>query len=173
MRGSATGAAGLGINLTAQHVVIFALSGMVAGIGGVLQSVQQQLVSPPLFNYQISLAFVVIVVTTGAVTIEGALQAGFGFVVLQQLLTYVPARLGGNGLVFVLFAVGALTYAAHPEGIVEFQKRRWNQRIERLVLRPEALAERTAAGSHGPGRGSEYADGAVGVGSVEAVVTDG
>lgn len=155
MRGSETGAAGLGINLTGQHVVIFALSGLVAGIGGVLMAVQQEQVSPPLFNYQISLAFVVIVVTTGAVTIEGALQAGIGFVVLEQLLTYVPARFGGNSLVIVLFAFGALTYTSHPEGILEFQKRRWNERIERLLFRQETLAARAVSG-HGPVAG--YSD---------------
>ena len=76
----------------------------------------------------------VIVVTTGVSTVEGAIQAGFGFVVLQQLLTYVPARWGGNNLVIVFFAFGALTYAAHPEGILEYQKRRWTLRFERLLF---------------------------------------
>ena len=81
------------------------------------------------------MAFVVIVVTTGVSTVEGAIQAGMGFVVIQQLLTYLPARFGGNSLVIVLFAFGALTYAAHPEGILEFQKRRWTLRFERPDLR--------------------------------------
>ncbi len=35
---------------------------------------------------------------------------------------------------FVLFAFGAFTYASHPEGILEFQKRRWTLRMERLVF---------------------------------------
>ena len=134
MRGSETAAAGLGINLTWQRVLIFALSGVVAGIGGTLLAIQQQAVSSAEFNYQLSLAFVVIVVTTGVSTVEGAIQAGFGFVVIQQLLTYLPARFGGNSLVFVLFAFGAFTYASHPEGILEFQKRRWTLRMERLVF---------------------------------------
>ena len=145
MRGSETGAGGLGINLTWQH----ALSGLVAGIGGSLQVSQQQQVSPALFNYQISLVFVVVVVTTGASTVEGALQAGFGFVILQQLLTYVPARLGGNSLVVVFFAFGALTYAAHPEGILEFQKRRWTLRFERMIFHTDPLAPGRAPGMPG------------------------
>ncbi len=140
MRGSETAASGMGINLTWQHLVVFALAGAVAGLGGTLQVIQQQAVSPALFNYELSLVYVVIVVTTGAGTVEGALQAGFGFVVLQQLLTYVPARLGGDSLVVVFFAFGALTYAAHPEGILEFQKRRWTARFERLFFGPETPA---------------------------------
>ncbi len=134
MRGSETAAAGLGINLTWQRVLIFALSGVVAGIGGTLLTIQQQSVTAEGFNYEFSLAFVVIVVTTGVSTVEGAINAGFGFVVIQQLLTYLPPRFGGNSLVFVLFAFGAINYAAHPEGVLEFQKRRWTQRMERLVF---------------------------------------
>jgi branched-chain amino acid transport system permease protein len=134
IRGSETGASGLGINLTWQHVLIFALSGMIAGLGGTMQAIQQQAVNPELFNSTLSLVYVVVVVTTGTATVEGALQAGFGFVILQQLLTYVPQRLGGNSLVIVFFAFGALSYTSHPEGILEYQKRTWTQRFERLVF---------------------------------------
>jgi ABC-type transport system involved in cytochrome bd biosynthesis fused ATPase/permease subunit len=57
-------------------------------------------------------------------TVEGAIQAGIGFFVTSQLLTYLPARFGGSSLVIVLFAFGALQYAKHPRGVFEFQKRR-------------------------------------------------
>jgi branched-chain amino acid transport system permease protein len=134
MRGSETAAAGIGINLTWQRILIFALSGVVAGIGGTILTIQQQSVNADQFNYQLSLAFVVIVVTTGVGSIEGAIQAGMGYVIIQQLLSYLPSRYGGTGLTFVLFAFGALTYAAHPEGILEFQKRRWTMRFERLIF---------------------------------------
>ena len=106
-----------------------------AGLGGALYAALQQTVTPADFNYQLSLVFVVVVVTTGVRTIEGAIQAGIGFVVLQQLLSYLPGRWGSNGVAIVLFAFGALTYAAHPEGVVEFQKRIWTERVDRLVHR--------------------------------------
>ncbi|MGH9096720.1 MAG: ABC transporter permease subunit, partial [Acidimicrobiales bacterium] len=115
-------------------IQIFALSGAVAGIGGTLLVIQQQTVNAMQFNYQLGLAFVVIVITTGVSSIEGAIQAGMGYVVVQQVLTYLPARYGGNGLTFVLFAAGALTYVAHPEGILEYQKRRWTMRFQGLIL---------------------------------------
>lgn len=133
MRGSEVGAAGIGINLAWQRVLVFGLSGAVAGVGGALLAVQRASVAPAEFNYQLSLALVVIVVTTGVRTVEGAIQAAFGFVVVQELLQYAPQRF--SGLTFVLFAAGALSYAAHPEGIVELQKRRWTARVERVVLR--------------------------------------
>lgn len=159
MRGSETAAAGLGINLTWQRILIFALSGAVAGIGGTMLVIQQESVNASQFIYALSLAYVVIVVTTGVSTVEGAIQGGIGFVVIQQLLTYLPARFGGNSLTIVLFAFGALTYAAHPEGILEFQKRRWTLRFERLLfgnqdaagLSPATLGPPASSGS-GPGR---------------------
>jgi branched-chain amino acid transport system permease protein len=157
MRGSETAAAGLGINLTWQRILIFALSGAVAGIGGTLLIIQQESVNASQFTYELSLAFVVIVVTTGVSTVEGAIQGGMGFVVIQQLLTYLPARFGGNSLTIVLFAFGALTYSAHPEGILEFQKRRWTLRFERLIFGDREGAEPVSLGppapaASGPGR---------------------
>jgi ABC-type branched-subunit amino acid transport system permease subunit len=146
MRGSETAAAGLGINLTWQRIVVFAFSGAVAGIGGVLITIQQQTASANQWNYEFSLVFIVLVVTTGVSTVEGAIQAAFGYVVIQQILTYLPARLGGSSLVIVLFAFGALQFARHPEGILEFQKRRgsvgWERRLfpdEYYKLHPDEL----------------------------------
>jgi hypothetical protein len=55
--------------------------------------------------------------------------------VTEQIQTTVlPARIGAGSLTVALFAFGALTYAAHPEGVLEYQKRRWNQRFERLFF---------------------------------------
>jgi branched-chain amino acid transport system permease protein len=133
MRGSEVAAEGIGINVTMQRVVVFAISGAIAGLGGTIYATAQSVVSPTSFDYQFGLAFVVVVVTTGAAKVEGAIQGGIGFVVVQQLLALLPQRF--QGLTIVLFAFGALTYAKHPEGIVEFQKRRWTQRFERILFR--------------------------------------
>jgi branched-chain amino acid transport system permease protein len=176
MRGSETAAAGLGINLTWQRVLIFGISGVVAGIGGTLLTIQQQAVSAQNFNYEFSLAFVVIVVTTGVSTVEGAINAGFGFVIIQQILTYLPARLGGDSLVFVLFAFGAIQYAAHPEGVLEFQKRRWTLRMERLVFHtgdPPAPGGGSLLGAYGSaGGGPVNGDGALSLVDSEPRVVD-
>ena len=155
MRGSETAAAGIGINLTWQRILIFALSGAVAGIGGTLLVIQQGVANPQQFNYVFSLAFVVIVVTTGVTTVEGAIQGAFGYVIIQKLLGYAPQQFAN--LTFVLFAFGALTYAQHPEGILEFQKRRSMQRFEPLFERwfpgrdsdPGPQDERVMAGGLG------------------------
>jgi len=75
----------------------------------------------------------VAVITTGVKSVEGAVQAGMAFAIIAQILTYVPTRL--SGIEFVLFAFGALNYARHPEGIVEYQKTQWMNRVARLLRR--------------------------------------
>jgi branched-chain amino acid transport system permease protein len=144
MKGSETGAAGVGINITWQRLLIFAMSGMVAGIGGTLLVLNTQNANPNQFNYQLSMVFVVIVVTCGVGTVEGAIQGGIAFVVIQQLLTYAPPRFQGVG--FILFALGALTYAAHPEGVVEFVKRRQTLALQaRFFKRPTSSGDVTTS----------------------------
>jgi len=141
MRGSETAAAGIGINLTWQRILVFALSGAIAGVGGVVYSIQQQAANSADWNYLYSLAFVVIVVTTGVSTVEGAIQGAMGYIVTQHILNaYLPTRF--NSLVIVGFAFGALTYARHPEGVLEYQKARstmrWQQRVfkDRIAAMP-------------------------------------
>ena len=153
MRGSETAAASIGINLTWQRVLIFALSGAVAGIGGMVYSLYQTNVNANSFNYELSLVFVVVVVTTGVSTVEGAIQAGIGLTVIEQLVTYLPGRFGGESLVFVLFAFGALTYASHPEGVLEFQKRTWTARFERIFFTQGSPPVVTASRDTGPSPG--------------------
>jgi len=146
MRGSETATAGLGVNPTWQRIVVFALSGAIAGVGGLLHSLEQQVVSPTDWNAEISLVLVVLVVTTSVTTVEGAIQAGIGFFVTEQILTTVlPARIGASSLTVVLFAFGALTYASHPEGVLEYQKRKGTMRFERLFFAREAAAQEERA----------------------------
>ena len=45
----------------------------------------------------------------------------------------------------MLFAFGALTYAQHPEGVLEYQKRRSTQRFERLFFAREAAEQEEPA----------------------------
>jgi branched-subunit amino acid ABC-type transport system permease component len=154
LRASPIGAESVGINPSAAKVFVFALSAGLAGLGGALYASLQQSITPADFNYQFSLIFVVVVVTTGVRTVEGAIQAGIGFVVVQQLLSYLPGRWGSGGLAIVFFALAALTYAGHPEGVVEYEKRVWTERFERWLRRggssPGAMAMAGAASADRP-----------------------
>jgi branched-chain amino acid transport system permease protein len=141
VRGSEPGATSLGISLLRSRVTVFALSAGIAGVGGTMFGSLYHSVSASSFSYVYSLAFVVVVVTTGARRIEGALQAGMAFAIITLLLTYAPQRFGG--ITPVLFAFGAMTYAAHQEGIVEYQKRKWLNRVSKLLAAYDARRGRT------------------------------
>jgi branched-chain amino acid transport system permease protein len=139
MRGSPTAASSLGINLTRSKVTVFALSAGIAGIGGALLAMvlQSQVTGgatgSSTFYYIWSLAWVVVVITTGSRSVEGAVQAGMGFAIISYLLTLAPSSWNLANLNIVLFAIGAFTYAAHPEGILEYQKSQWMRRTSRVL----------------------------------------
>ena len=85
------------------------------------------------------------VVTLGARTVEGAIQAAVGFIFFEAVVlpTWIPFAVNHlqplyhmhalpAGLQPILFGLGALTYAKHPEGILEFQKRKSYALFERM-----------------------------------------
>lgn len=121
IRGSEPAAASIGINPFRSKVVAFAVSAGIAGLGGSLLAMHKGQANPFDFVPFLGLFWVVIVSTLGTRTVQGAVMAGFS-------LMLVPEILSGLGLpaafAFILFGLGALTYARHPEGVVEFQTRR-------------------------------------------------
>src|SRR5204862_5678910 len=107
--------------------VAFALSAALAGLGGALLALLQGTVSSDSFNYFYSMFWLVLVVTTGVRTVEGAVNAGMALVFVPELLHHLPGRWAN--LEYVLFGFGAINYAKHPEGIVEYQTRRSVERV--------------------------------------------
>jgi branched-subunit amino acid ABC-type transport system permease component len=133
LRGSETAATAIGINPSRARVLAFALSAGIAGLGGGLLTIQENQANFTA-NYSplLGLLWLVIVVTLGARTVEGAVQAGLAF-------AFVPEILKALGLSpayqFILFGLGAITYARHPEGIVEYNKRRSLDAVQRFLTR--------------------------------------
>ena len=143
VRGSQVAAETVGIDPRRAKIVAFALSAAIAGVGGGLLGSLQGTVSGESFNYFFSLFWLVLVVVTGVRTVEGAVNAGMALVFFPELLHHLPGRLAD--LEYVAFGFGAITYAKHPEGIVEYQKRRSIERIVRWRRRrhPELAAPPT------------------------------
>jgi branched-chain amino acid transport system permease protein len=140
--------AGLGYSPVWGRLAMFALSAALAGIGGGLYGSLLEVVSPADFTYQSSLLFVVIVVAVGARTVTGAVEAGLAFAVLSQLASYLPNRASPTALVALVFTVGALRYATHPEGAFEGAQRSvvaWVDRQVEHLRRPPADALVTEA----------------------------
>jgi branched-subunit amino acid ABC-type transport system permease component len=161
VQGSETAAAAVGINPTRARIVAFALSAGIAGVGGALLVSQEGHAGKADFAAQIGLFWLVLVVTLGPRTVEGAIQAAIGFVLFQSrvltdwlpwIINHIQPFLHVNALPLavatIFFGLGAVTYARHPEGILEANKTKslaWVQRrIDSVKNRSERRPEKSA-----------------------------
>jgi branched-subunit amino acid ABC-type transport system permease component len=149
MQGSEVAARSIGISITKARIVAFGVSAFLAGLGGGLfASYTHSARTTNLdsaFAPELGVLFVVLVVTLGSRTVEGAIQAAAGFVLFEAVVlkVWIPWVVNlqpwyhmsppTQGLQTILFGLGALTYAKHPEGILEFQKRRSYERMRQIT----------------------------------------
>lgn len=159
LRGSEVAAASVGIDPRRARVTAFALSAGIAGLGGGLLAGLNESINLLNYNFIQGLVWVVLVVTLGSKALQAAITAGIMFKLFPELLSYVdlaflpdtfnPA-VNPQALSFALFGLGALTYAKHPEGIIEHQTSRSLAFTNRLFRRgepeePPELAPEAAA----------------------------
>lgn len=146
LRGSETAAASIGINGTRQRILLFALSAGIAGLAGGLFAMNSGRVTFETQEYQalFGVAWVVLVVSLGARTVDGAVNAAISFTVFQWLLSdYLGME---ASIALIGFGFGAITYARHPEGIVEFRTRMSILERRKAVLLQARAAEMLASG---------------------------
>jgi branched-subunit amino acid ABC-type transport system permease component len=167
LRGSEVAAQSIGISPGRARMTAFAVSGFIAGLGGAMLSIHQENVNyTNNFAPFAALFWVVILVSLGSRTVEGAAQAGAAFalfdnVVLRgQVFGWIlrsPERIPSVFPIspkwrFVLFGLGTIQFARHPEGLVEHGKRK-------VLARLEQLFGRSGAAAGGPGPPSAEGDG--------------
>jgi branched-subunit amino acid ABC-type transport system permease component len=146
LRGSEIGAESIGISAGRARLIAFAVSGFIAGLGGALLAMQQKNVNyGNNFAPFAALFWLVLVVTFSMRTVEGAAVAAASYSLLDAVIlkgTFLGwalqdfDRIPGifpipAGWRFVLFGLGTIQFARHPEGILEYSKRRRYARAER------------------------------------------
>ena len=142
LRGSETAALSVGINPARAKVTAFALSAFIAGFGGgLLSSFEGRVNYEANFAYYFGLVWLVLVITLGARSVQAAINAGLSFLIFPRVVDFVLQHLPGIDLEntqtlslsisFILFGLGAITYAKHPEGIIEAQTARTVARLTR------------------------------------------
>jgi branched-subunit amino acid ABC-type transport system permease component len=152
LRGSEVAAESIGISPARARLTAFAISGFIAGLGGALLAMQQRNVNyGNNFSPFAALFWLVLVVSLGARTVEGAAQAGAAFSLFDTLvlqgtvlgwLLRSPSRIPRFFPVspkwrLVLFGLGTIQFARHPEGLVEHGKRQAMARLDkRFPQRP-------------------------------------
>lgn len=128
--GSERAATSIGITPTRIKVMAFAVSAGIAGIGGGLMgSFEGRANYESNFNFYFGLVWVVLVVTLGSRSVQAATIAGLSFALVPAILSELDIP---QAWAFILFGVGALTYARHPEGVVEANTRSSLAAIQRL-----------------------------------------
>ncbi|HYZ99836.1 MAG TPA: ABC transporter permease, partial [Acidimicrobiales bacterium] len=87
MRGSELAAASIGISASRARIVAFAVSAFIAGLGGAMLSMQQENVNYPTnFAPFATLFWLVLVISLGSRTVEGAAIAGAAFALFIPLV---------------------------------------------------------------------------------------
>ncbi len=139
VRDSPLAASTLGVNLTVTKLVVFAVCGMVAALGGTFYGALQQAVTPFDFMWSTSLTLLLLVVLGGRSLISGALIAGAVYGVEQ-----LPIPASVNQYFPLAIALGVIALAQEPEGTVALARR--EARRVMTVLRP--LPRRSVGGGH-------------------------
>ena len=159
VRGSEVAAASIGITPSRQRLVAFVLSAGIAGFGGgLMASFVGEANYEANFVFLFGLVWLTLVVTAGARSVQAAIVSGITFFLVPKLLERLFAWPGNvldshpdvdgiartllefpnptwsQGVAFILFGFGALTYAKHPEGIIEYQT---TASVNRIVARVE------------------------------------
>jgi branched-chain amino acid transport system permease protein len=122
VRGSEMAAASLGIDVIRYKLIAFALSGVLAGLGGGLLMLEQRTVVPSQFLFTVSLQYLAIAVVGGLTSLGGAIAAGGVFAGLNELFFRAPALAGwleivSAGLLAIVLLVQPGGLAAMAQGL--------------------------------------------------------
>jgi branched-chain amino acid transport system permease protein len=144
MRGSETAAAASAIDPVKYKLIVFAFSSFIAGVGGALLGMYQGVASTgfegtSIFSPFFGLVFVVLVVTLGVRTIQGAIVAAMSYVLFPLLLEWLKLP---TEFSLILFGFGAITFARHPEGIMEANTRKSVLRMAENKANPRLARRR-------------------------------
>ena len=138
LRGSPDAAAAIGISERHARIVAFTIAAGIAGFAGGLLAAQTGSVAPVNFSTFESLYWTVVALAVGVATIRSALAAGLLIVFVPELLAELPPR--WMVLQFVLFGLGVLVLARHPEGALEYVLGKFRTGERRVRPAPIALA---------------------------------
>ena len=134
----------LGVSVVQVKVIVGALGAFVAAVGGGFLALDARVAQPQSFETFAGLVWLAVVVTLGIRSIAGAAIAGLTFALLPGVFqTYLPPRWGE--VPAILFGLGAIGVARHPEGVVLQTARKLRSRLAHFASAPPAGAGSGAA----------------------------
>ena len=158
LRGSEVASQSIGISPARGRVIAFAASGFVAAFGGAMVAMHQQAVGYDRnFAPLIAMFWLVLVVTFGVHRPMAAVLAATAFslfdrVILQgNFLGWIlrsPDRIPepfpiAPSWMMILFGLGVITYAKHPEGVIDMTRAQNAEKRRKRAAKRSAKADRT------------------------------
>jgi branched-chain amino acid transport system permease protein len=135
-----------GLSVLQVKVIVGALAAFVAAVGGGFLALDARVAQPQSFATFAGLVWLAVVVTMGVRSITAAALAGLAFALLPGVFqTYVPAQWGE--VPALLFGLGAVMVARHPEGVVAYNGKQVRLALSRFL--PSAAREGPAAAPAG------------------------
>ncbi len=139
----------LGLSVLQVKVIVGALGAFVAAVGGGFLAMDSGVAEPQAYDTFGGLVWLAVVVTMGVRSLSGAALSGMALALLPGVFqTYVPARWGA--VPAVLFGLGAVMVARHPEGVVLHNGQLLRALLERVVPGSRAPGLGRAAGAKAP-----------------------
>ncbi|HEY1635518.1 MAG TPA: ABC transporter permease [Acidimicrobiales bacterium] len=135
-----------GLSVLQVKVIVGAVAAFVAAVGGGFIAMYGGVAQPGSFATFTGLVWLAVVVTMGVRSITAAALSGLAFALLPGVFqTYVPSRWGE--VPALLFGLGAVMVARHPEGVVLHNGRQLRLLLSRLGSRARSPeVSRSAAG---------------------------
>ncbi len=153
VRGSEVAAQSIGISPARARIIAFSVSAFIAALGGAMVAIHKEAVDYELnFAPFGALFWLVLVVTFGARRPSGALYAAGAFALMNKIILEGtifgwilrdPSRIPGVFPIspkwrFILFGLGTIQYAKHPEGVIEMSKARSAERRAKKAAKAAA-----------------------------------
>jgi branched-chain amino acid transport system permease protein len=124
----------LGLSVLQVKVIVGAVAAFVAAVGGGFLALDARVAQPQSFSTFLGLVWLAVVVTLGVRSITAAALGGLAFALLPGVFqTYIPARWGE--VPAILFGLGAVMVARHPEGVVLHNGRQLRLLLLRVASR--------------------------------------
>lgn len=136
VRDSPQAARTLGLSVVQVKVLVGAIAAFVAAVGGGFIAMDVLTAQPPSYATFAGLVWLAVVVTLGVRSISAAILGGLAFSLLAGVVsTYFPTRWAE--LPAVLFGLGAIGVARHPEGVVVQNGRQLRALVSKVASRAE------------------------------------
>jgi branched-chain amino acid transport system permease protein len=132
VRDSEPAARTLGLSVVQVKVIVGAMAAYTAAVGGGFLAMYVGVAQPQSYATFAGLVWLAVVVTLGVRSITAAALAGLAFALLPGVFEiYLPVRLAAVPV--LLFGLGALSVARHPEGVVAYNGRQLRMLIAKML----------------------------------------